>query len=135
METVIFIITILGFIIAYLTFKKDHIDEPKGKAYTLSTKYQFAERSTKELIEELEGYATVNNVMDEHFMQGLTFGQGITFLKTANIKLFSEDISKDLIRFPQLATNDLLISIEAHIKHIQEIRTYFKFYVKKDFIA
>ncbi len=135
MEITIFIITILGFIIAYLTFKKDHIDKPNENANSLSKKYQFADRSTKELIKELEEYALDNNVMDEHFMQGLTFGQGITFLKSADEKLFSEDISQDFIKYPHLANGDLMTSIETHIKHIQEVRTYFKFYFKKDFTA
>lgn len=135
MEITLFIIAILGFLITYLTYKKDHIDAPNEKAKSLSQNYQFAERSTRELIEELEKYVSTNNAMDEHFMQGLTFSQSLTFLKSAHDKLFFDDISKDLIQYPSLANDGLKASIEAHIKHIQEIRTYFKFYVKKDFNA
>lgn len=135
MEITLFIIAILGFIIAYLTYKKDYVDVPNEKAKSLSQKYQFAECSTKELIEELEEYVLTHNTMDEHFMQGLTFSQSLTFLKSGYDKLFSDDISQDLTKYPSLVNEDLISSVETHIKHVQEIRTYFKFYVKKDFNA
>lgn len=135
MEITIFIVTIIGFIIAYLTYKKEHVDAPNEKAKSLSQKYQFAERSTKELINELEEYISINNAMDEHFMQGLTFSQSLIFLKSAYNELFSEDISQALIKYPSLANSDLQLSLENHIKHVQEIRTVFKFYIKKDFNA
>ncbi len=135
MEITLFIIGIFGFIIAYLTYKKSFINEPKENASFIIQQHEFAERSTKELIVEIEEYAILNNVLDKHFMQGLTFRESITFLQNASNKIFTTEIAQDLRQSQsgKLATENLAKSIGAHIKHVQEIRTHFKFFIKRDF--
>ncbi len=135
MEITLFILGILGFVIAYITYMKTIVNEPKENTSFLLAQYDFAEWATKDLIHELRKYAERNNSFNEPFMQGLTFQEGIAFLENAYNKLFADSHRDGIAKQSKgrLATENLAKTIEAHIKHVQEVRTHLKFYFLKDF--
>lgn len=137
MEIAGLIIGVVGLIIAYITFKNTYIKEPKEDLTYLIDQFNFAERSTLELISAIEVYASENNCYQIELMQGLSFQQSITFLKNAHAVLFTEANKTGLAKasLGKMETTGLSKRIEAHINGIQDIKTHLNFHFKKDFSA
>lgn len=135
MEIITFVLTVLGFGIAYFTYKKTYLDEPKEDKDYLIRKYDFADKTTLELIAELKEYMLSNHANEEHFMQGLTFQDGVLFLQNAHDALFTVEnrYSVQHLSLGKKSFEDLEKRIVIHINSVQEIRTHLKFNFKKDY--
>ena len=133
MELIVFVITVFGFVIAYVTYKNTYIKEPKEDTEFLINQYDYAETATKKLIDELKTYSTLNSCPDEHFKDGLTFKEGVAFLEHACALLFTYENRQSMImtsiRKKQL--DELIKRIDIHRDNIETIQTHLNFYFKK----
>jgi len=69
MEIAGLIIGTIGLIIAYITFKNTYIKEPKADLTYLVDQFNFAERSTLELIFAIEVYGNEKNCYEIELMK------------------------------------------------------------------
>lgn len=137
MELTISIITILGFVIAFATYKNTYIKEPKEDIQFLIDRYDAADRATERLVNELKTYCASHNSYNEHFKEGLTFQNGITFLESAHAALFKEEHRQSLVTVSigKKRLDELIKRIDIHRENIEAIQTHLNFFFKKDFDA
>ena len=134
MELITFIITILGFVIAVITFKNT-FKEPKENISFLIDKYDNAEKATKKLINELKVYTHTHSSYNEHFKEGLTFQQGILFLENAYSMLFTQENRQPFVNssIGKKHLDELIKRIDIHRDNIESIQTHLNFFFKRDF--
>jgi hypothetical protein len=135
MELMIFIITILGFVIAFVTYKNTYVKEPKEDIQFLIHKYDTTDRVTKKLVNELKTYCALRNNYNEQFKEGLTFQNSITFLESAHTVLFKQEHRQSIVvaSMGKKQMDELIKRIDIHRENIEAIQTHFDFFLKKDF--
>jgi hypothetical protein len=133
MEPINLVIAFAGLVIAYLTYIKVFQNEPKEDMQYLLNQAQFARKSTKDLKAKLGLYAFENDCFAAELMQGLSFRKSIRILDKALTDIFSQENEEILkkVRLPKKEFENMDRRITAMINHIQEINTYFEFYIKK----
>lgn len=138
MELITFLCTIVGVYIAFLTYKKTFPDQSEEEIEYLISRYVFARDFNKKMIKTLNNYTSDNHCHDQHFMQGITFQKAIFILDEAQDKIFNLEndelfIVKNLSKSPSRNIKNLQDLIDAHIKHLSEVQTYFNFYFEPEF--
>lgn len=132
-ELITFLCTIIGVYIAFLTYKKTFSDQSKEDIEYLVSRYVFARDFDKKMLKTLNNYASDNQSLDLHFMQGITFQKAIFILDEAHDKIFNLEndelfIVENLSKSSSRNIKNLQCLIDANIKHLSEVQTYFNFY-------
>lgn len=141
-EVITLACTILGVIVAVSTYKRTFQKNSRQEINHLSSQYILAKSLNEKVLFLLEQYASTHGAYDHHFMQGITFRKSINLLKEIQNKIFTSDTDILLEENGKLnkyetKEENLLKTIDIHIKHLSEVQTYFNFYfedVSKDVI-
>jgi len=121
MEVTGLIIGIIGLVIAYLTYRTRISKKPREDGSFILCKYDFAQCTTRKLIETLTKCTKEHSLGDQVFMQGLTFNEDITLLKSAKNKLFSDEARRGVENssLGKKSNDQLIDQQDKHINSIQ----------------
>ncbi|TCC92417.1 hypothetical protein EZ428_11905 [Pedobacter frigiditerrae] len=136
-ETILFICTVLGTLVAIITYQKTFHKRPTDEIENLISRYAFAKELNEKVLLKLQQYASENQSASQHFMQGITFQKGINILNEAKAQIFNaenDQIFKDVnqMKIYGKQGENMLRTIEAHITHVCEVQTHFNFYFEPE---
>ncbi len=125
MEILITFITILSAILGIYLFFKTSVSETLEQEDFLS-KFDNASRNNKRFIEELKAYTSNKVDPEDHFMQGINFGEALSTLEFAQEEFFSTEKRDQLKKSNNhVAVRGAINSLEIHNKDLIESRNYF----------
>jgi len=138
MQLIILICVIIGAIIAIAVYRKVVITLNKeSKKFSLE-KFQYGKRLNAELLNKVRSYAIENNLMNDFFIQGLTFNQCIKMLEEVRQKIFNSE-NEEAVRLILTTTTtpylnnrlieELIKTVDIQTKHHNELDTVFKIYI------
>lgn len=135
MEAIIIFFTVLGGLIAFLTYYINYVVKPQEtKTFSIS-KIESARKFNNEFLEELLKYVNNNNAAKEHFMQGFSFAEAIAMFETYKEKAFTSENIRMLNKLNGNSKNleELTKKADEHILLVNQCKNYFhKFILKED---
>lgn len=130
-EAITLFCTILGTIIAYVTYKGSTSDALEESRKLLLEKFELLQEINKKLIEDLYLYGRTNGSYDMVFMQGLTLKQCLEILEKVKHELLTSENQEALKETKsKMRIDNIYKNIEIQIKHHSEVRTVFDYYIK-----
>ncbi|NJI73216.1 hypothetical protein HCX49_08360 [Sphingobacterium kitahiroshimense] len=128
---------IIGVIVAIATYKRTFQKNSIQDIKYLTSRYILAKSLTEKVLLSLDQYASIHGAYNNHFMQGITFGKSINLLKDIKSEIFTPEIDmllgeKGILNKYDKSEENLLKTIDIHIKHICEVQTFFNFYFEDE---
>ncbi len=129
MEVLITFITLLAAFYGILTYWHKYVREPEDtKLYTVQL-FESARERNKQLLGELNKYASANNAYNDHFMQRFTFNDTIQLIERCERELFTEENLQAIRKSSCTGRNieSLIDHLKTHDKHVSECLTHFRY--------
>ena len=133
MEVLITFITLLAAFYGILTYWHKYVREPEDTKLYIAQLFESAKERNKQLLGELNKYASANNAYNEHFMQGFTFSDTIQLIERTERELLTEENLQAIRKSSGTGRNieSLINHLKTHDKHVSECLTHFHYFFFK----
>ncbi|HET9055786.1 MAG TPA: hypothetical protein VFN30_02950 [Chitinophagaceae bacterium] len=127
------IIGIAGLLIAWLTYKKTFLSEPKEEKEHLLAQFLATQKISNQTKKNLIEFATANNAFDKELFPEVTYQSYITKMETSYNENLSDELFEKLKKMKLSKSNILSMtkSLERQFEALLQINTQVELHLKR----